>query len=65
MSKARITVTFEYELNPEWYPEGATPDERLQIDIANYHDDCSLFDVMQLNELTITGEVLDAEKQAA
>ena len=58
MSKARITVTFEYELNAEWYPEGSTPDEMIAVDVANYHDAGSLFDVMQGHELTVTGEVV-------
>lgn len=59
MSKARITVTFEYELKPDSYPDGATPDEMVQIDVANYHDSDSLFDVIQHQELTVTGEVLN------
>ncbi|CAH2910850.1 MAG: hypothetical protein CPSOU_1863 [uncultured Paraburkholderia sp.] len=62
MSKARITVTFEYELDPGSYPDGAKPEEMVAIDVANYHDPDSLFDVMQYAELTVTGE---AEKQAA
>jgi hypothetical protein len=65
MSKARITVTFEYDINPEWYPDGATPTEMIQLDVANYQDGCSLFDVMQSHELTITGALVEAEKQAA
>lgn len=57
MSKARITVTFEYEITPEYYPDGASLDEMVLIDVGNYHDAGSLFDVMQGCELTISGEV--------
>ncbi|MBB5508092.1 hypothetical protein [Paraburkholderia atlantica] len=64
MSKARITVTFEYELKPDYYPDDATPDEMVALDVANYREGVSLFDVMQSEELTITGEVLQ-EKSAA
>lgn len=59
MSKARITVTFEYELKPEWYPECATPERMVQIDVANYQDNRALFDVIQSHEVTVTGEVVE------
>jgi hypothetical protein len=61
MSKARITVTFEYEMEPDSYPEGATPAEMVAIDVANYHDPDSLFDVMQYQDLTVTGEVVGGD----
>lgn len=59
MTKARITVTFEYELNAESYPKGATTAEMIALDVANYHDPDSLFDVMQYLDLTVTGEVVE------
>lgn len=58
MSKARITVTFEYEITPEWYDEGMIPEEMVHVDVTNYRDDFgSLLEVMQSHEVTVTGEV--------
>ena len=60
MSKARITVTFEYEIEPEYYPDGATHGEMVALDVANYRSDYAcLLDVMQSNEVTVTGEVVE------
>jgi hypothetical protein len=67
MSKARITVTFEYELKPDWYPDGMSPAEMVQLDVANYQGDIgAAFEVMQSYELTFTGEALAAsDKEGA
>lgn len=59
MSKARITVTFEYELKPEWYPECATPERMVQLDVVNYQDTRALLEVMESREVTVTGEVVE------
>lgn len=59
MTKARITVTFEYELVPDAYPDGSTLGDMVVLDVANYHDLDSLFDVMQYQDLTISGEVVE------
>lgn len=59
MTRARITVTFEYELKPEWYPECATPERMVQLDVTNYQDVSVLLEVMQSHEMTVTGEVVE------
>jgi hypothetical protein len=55
--KARITVTFEYEINPESYPDGSTHAEMIAIDVENFRDIDGLINVMQSHELTVVGEI--------
>ena len=41
MAKARITFTVvvEYEMKPEYYDDGSTPEQMLDVDIANANED--------------------------
>jgi len=41
MAKARITfkVVVEYNMKPEYYEDGSTPEQMLGVDIENANDD--------------------------
>lgn len=58
--KARITVTFEYELKPDYYPDGMSPAEMVQLDVDNYQGDIgAAFEAIQSYELTFAGEAVE------
>ncbi len=58
--KARmtITVTIEYDIHPEHYPEGATTEGMLAIDIASANEDPYSFLDMDAGWV-ITAEVIE------
>lgn len=58
--KARITVTFEYDIDAENYYGCTTPEEMLAVDMQNYGDPMCLAEAMEFNDetLKISGEVL-------
>lgn len=37
--KVKLTVTVEYNLVPEYYPENCTPEEMVAIDQENFNSD--------------------------
>jgi hypothetical protein len=52
MTKLRVTVSFEYEADPEWYPT-SDPTEMAKIDLDNFVDDPGLlFEFMDTRDLT-------------
>ena len=55
--KAIITITFEYEMKSDWYPEGISPEEWLAIDLANFKADP--IEALLGNDFTMTGELID------
>lgn len=60
--KARITITVEYELDPELYPEGFTHEEMINSDINQIEEgDFTVFDMD--DGYTIKGEVLKEESK--
>jgi hypothetical protein len=38
----RVTVVFEYEVDPELYPGASSPGERVEIDRKNFTEDPKL-----------------------
>jgi len=54
----------EYEANAEHYPEGATPEEMLEVDLANAQEDPFLF-LEGDSVWRITGEVAGTRTQTA
>ncbi|KVH64458.1 hypothetical protein WS89_04020 [Burkholderia sp. MSMB1072] len=60
MPKGRITVTFDYDIDPKNYPSCTTTQEMVAFDALSYHEDldhliAALFD----SEPTITGTVIE------
>jgi len=60
MQKAKITfvVTIEYEMNPGHYPEGATPQDMLDIDLAGADDDPMVWMDNEDAKWAISGELI-------
>lgn len=60
MPKGRITVTFDYEMNPASYPAGATPQEMVAMDAESYNNmpDALLESIAQ-SGYTVTGAVIE------
>lgn len=53
MPRAKVTVTleFEYELaEPELYPEGATDEERLAVDLEQFEAEGDLYRTAEILE---------------
>lgn len=62
--KFRITLTAEYEVHPENYPEGSTPDAMLDIDLEEYREDPfnladMLLNLEDMRRAEITGEIVE------
>lgn len=55
--KAKITITFEYEIVPDYYPEGAAAEECLAIDLANFKDDPC--EALANFDFVLKGELID------
>lgn len=56
--KAKITITFEYELNPEHYRKYATPEEMLADDLENFNDDPLEAVAMFSDSCEVKGELI-------
>lgn len=63
MSKrVRLTVTMEYEPNPDDYPACNTVEECAQFDLESYQDDPGLIvEALGFYEHELTVEVVDEE----
>lgn len=61
MPRIRITlnVVVEYEADPRNYPDGASPQDMLNIDLANAEEDP--FMVIGDGKWTTTGELVEAK----
>ena len=55
--KFKITVVgvFEYDVNPEDYPNDNTPEEMLNTDIDTVYEDPSPF----IQDWQVTGQIID------
>jgi hypothetical protein len=60
--KFKITVEFEYEVNPEYYHSAGDPvppaDVMLDIDLDNFEDPYILCERLSMQTFTIKGEVV-------
>lgn len=58
-ARAKLILTFEldYELKPEYYPDGLTPMEMLEIDIDSYKEDFMLLVDHPSTTMTFKGEL--------
>lgn len=54
--KFRITMSFEYEVHPEFYPEGYTPEQMLEIDRGHFEGDPGR--IMDHEDVRVTGEIV-------
>lgn len=55
--KIKITITIEYEVYPQYFPKGATPEEVLAIDLKNAKEHiCTFLDIFPHK---ITGEIIE------
>jgi hypothetical protein len=52
--KIRMTFTVEYEVEPDDYSPGTTPEEMLAVDILNAQDDPQQF----IYGAKVTGEII-------
>lgn len=58
--KARITVTFEYEMTPEHYEGCADGAAMVAIDVQNIKDDpATLGEMVAEGDFTISGEAVE------
>lgn len=61
-AKITVSVTFEYEMNPENYMDGErTPEQMLATDLANINDDPFSFIDSSSAQWVIAGELLKEE----
>lgn len=64
MTKTRIRITFnvvvEYDADPANYPKGSTPQQMLDIDLANAEEDPFL--MVEGGAWTTTGEIVQEQK---
>ncbi len=52
MTKARVTVIVEYELNPDHYPGTYSPAEMVALDRKNYEDfNVGVAEILEMGEL--------------
>lgn len=59
MIKARITISFEYEVKPAYYDGETDPQKMVDSDVADFNENpFSLVEFMDDHELTITGGVI-------
>lgn len=54
--KIKITITLEYEVYPKYYPEDATPEKILAIDLENAKEDVHVF--LNIFPYQIAGEII-------
>ena len=59
--KAEIIAAISYEINPEFYPEGSTPDECLKIDVDNFKE--SPEDILLFNNILVSGRIIEDIKE--
>jgi hypothetical protein len=64
MAKGRVTVTivYEFEINPAYYPRGSTPHEMVEIDARQLEDVNVLSETLLMSEgvsINAVGEVLE------
>lgn len=58
--KFQITLTVEFEAEPEWYGEDKSPQEMLDIDIKNYDEEpWNLAELCQTHSYKVSGKVLE------
>lgn len=57
--KLTILVEVEYEMNPRFYPESFSDDERLALDLAGSKDDPYLMMDSGNTNFTITNKFID------
>ena len=58
--KAKISITIEYELEPYYYPDGATPQEMVDIDVKNFDSNPdTLYEIMIGKNYSISGVVVE------
>lgn len=55
--RAQITFTVEYDINPDHYPEGATPEEMLAVDLENAEEMPYAF--IDMEGMRIMGRLLE------
>ena len=63
MTKARLTVTYvyEYEINPDYYEDCNTDEERMNLDIKGYVQEPTLLDMKEAKSFEIKGELIEEE----
>lgn len=55
-----MTVTKEYEIDPEHYPDGSTVEQMLKLDLESFADDPLLFlDMQSEGSTNFKSEVLN------
>ena len=57
--KFQITLSVEFEVNPEYYDGDKSPKEMLDIEIANYDQaPWDLAELCQMNPYKVTGKII-------
>lgn len=57
--KISLVVTREYDINPDFYPPGATAAEILELDMAAVRDDRWMFFDLDGVQYDTTGTILE------
>jgi len=56
MAKARITISFEYEIVAQHYEPHMTPEQMVALDVANYNEDpLAVLEVLAATEFEVSG----------
>ena len=55
--RAKITITFEYEIKPEYYKDLDNFEEMLALDLGFFNDDPC--EALANNDFTMKGELID------
>jgi hypothetical protein len=59
MPKAKITIEFEYEIDPESWPKGYTNEQMLQGDInLIINGDENIYEFETIDDWKVTGEIM-------
>ena len=57
--KAKITMTFEYNIQPRYYTEKSTPKEMLAVDVKSFNDNPALVLECDNFGFKFSGELID------
>lgn len=58
-AKIKIVVEVEYDQDPQYYPQGSTPEQMLEIDLQGANDDPYLTMELDSAKWTITGKTIE------
>lgn len=58
-AKIKIVVEVEYDQDPQYYPQGSTPEQMLELDLRGANEDPYITIDNNNAKWTITGETIE------